>query len=153
MSIYISLIFTILTSVIPTENRTTLSEAEGDVRLSGGIPTNSSCAMPHPSEFARAKWARCVRIFNYSITKFPIYQISQARERSRRGTWPSCSPAARQPYRTSVFASRLHEKERDTRRRAGCRGICSRHVSTQLAASGSYLLQSGHSAAALGRAA
>jgi hypothetical protein len=31
-------------SVIPTESRTTLSEAEGDVRLSGGIPT--LCPVP-----------------------------------------------------------------------------------------------------------
>lgn len=49
-------------------------------------------------------------------------------------------------------ASPLHEKERDTRRGAGCRSAWLQPCTDALAASRSYLLQLGHGTAALGSA-
>lgn len=96
MSTFISFIFTFWPSVIPTDSRETLSEAEGEARLSGGDPDDLSRAMPHQG----------VLPIHFHLCPAPL----RPKQRSVRG---SALVQTRRAEALPDFrlASPLHEKE------------------------------------------
>ena len=82
MSIVISLIFTIFTSVIPTENQTTLSEAEGEVEWrDGGCATLP--AVPLPRRWVSILFAEAGSCFSASAKRWDSIHYSSKRFGSR----------------------------------------------------------------------